>query len=229
MMTPLAIKLVQAFSITKRVVHFYYMHTDGDEDGGKTSVQNIKRVIERITQLPIEMYRATFDGPSVRGNFERFADRIVIIVRSQSDEWERFTAVKELCHALIDSEEDYSSEGVETIRELVTYNGWLDDEASAQVRSEQLAERMALELVYPLEFRRRDMEIVEQEGFAAIGVRRGVPVTWIERALDAEHIAGCESVWKVLGKTDTQLGPDPTPHPEPYYRTANQADLRAVS
>lgn len=228
-MTPLAIKLVQAFSITKRVVHFYYVHTDGDENGGRTSVQNIKRIIERITQLPIETYRVTSDGPSVRGNFERYSDRIVILVRSQSDEWERFTAIKELCHALIDGEEDYSSEGVETIRELVTNNGWLDDEASAQVRSEQLAERMALELIYPLEFRRQDMATVEEEGFAAIGVRRGVPVTWVERALNVDHITACESVWKVLGAVDGALGADPVPHEKPYYRTADQIVLKEAS
>src|SRR5262245_4654793 len=102
-------KTVRSFLVAKAVVHYYWIHTDGD-DHGKTSVENIQTIIARLTGLKIEKYLVDFEGSAVRGNLERYDDRAVIHVRkTQTEEEQRFVAVKELFHLLADEKSEFST------------------------------------------------------------------------------------------------------------------------
>lgn len=210
-MTSLSVKLTQCFVLAKHVVHYYNVHTDGDDARQCTSVENIQRIVERMTGKPVEKYRVPFEGERVRGNIERYDDRFVIHVRrGQTLEWDRFTVIKELCHALMDSAEEYSPHGVETLRELVSWRG-LDfdwEEASEVARCERLAELMALELIYPFEYREGDKAAIAAGATRAdVGQKRGVPLPWVERALLQRHIDACRGLWEVMPSITAPLPP----------------------
>lgn len=192
-------KMLQVFVLARRVNHYYWMHTDADAFDGSVSIENIQIIVGRLAQLRIEKYVVNFDGASLRGNVERYDNRVAIHVRaSLSDSWRRFTVVKELCHLLLDSAEDWSVDVVKTIAELLSFVGF-NGEESAEIRSEKLAEIMALELVYPIEDRRGDKQrIADGEKTADIAAQRKVPAIWIERAHNEDYLAACEGTWQAL-------------------------------
>lgn len=201
-MQSLATKVVSCFVRALEVNDYYWRYTVADQDDGKVSIENLQRIVERITRKPIKMDTVDFVGTRVRAELERYDDHFEIHVRAgQPVEWVRLAVVKEFWHALSDNEEDYSPDGVKIIRELVKYTGfgfnW--DDLSTQARAEKLAEIFALELLYPIEYRTQDVE--ERANGASIeqiSERRGVPPLWVERALDPEYHAACESNWKSI-------------------------------
>lgn len=207
-------KMLQVFVLARRVNHYYWMHTTADDNDGSVSVENLQEIIGRLAQLKISKWLVDFDGTSLRGNVERYSDRVEIHVRkSLSPYWRRFTVVKELCHLLLDSEEDWSVDVVTTISDLLSFSGFSGDE-SAEIRSEKLAEVMALELIYPIEHRRRDKEAVANGAKTSdIATLRKVPAIWIERAHNEDYLSACEGAWEALVMLpDDHIGlPNPVP------------------
>lgn len=208
-------KLLLVFVWARRVNHYYWMHTDGDA-ADAVSIQNLHRVVSRLAKLNIQQLIVDFDGSTLRGNFERYDDRVVIHVReSQSENWQRFTVVKELCHVLLDEMEDWSTDVVSTISGLLSFAGF-EGEESAAIRSEKAAEIMALELVYPLEVRAEDRAFLDAGGkVAELADRRKVPPLWIERALDPKYLEVCQDMWRVLNEVPPDRDPLPDEVPAP--------------
>ena len=68
--------------------------------------------------LDIRVYEVTAPGRTVAGNVERYSDgRAVIMVRSQqTEDMIRFVTVKELCHLMLDEQDDWSADAMLTIR-----------------------------------------------------------------------------------------------------------------
>lgn len=202
-------KMLQCFVLARRVNHFYWVHTAGDDSPGATSIENIQRVVSRLAQLYVYKRRVQFEGSTLRGNIERYEWGVIVNVRaSQTEAWQRFTVIKELCHVLLDTPDDWSTDVVTTISDLLQFEGFTGKE-SAEIRSEKLAEVMAVELLYPVEFRRRDKEqiAVDPASIIAIAEKRGVPPLWIERAIRDEYLEACEGTWQAIAT----LPNDPTP------------------
>ncbi len=59
---------------------------------------------------------------------------------------------------------------------------------------------MALELIYPFEYREKDLEGVTSGNTTPehIAKDRGVPLIWVKHALADKHHDLCRSVWKSL-------------------------------
>lgn len=195
-------RVLQSFLLARQVNHFYWLHTDGDEPGGKASIENIEQIIERMIRLPINKYTVFVeDAPSVRGSFERYSDRIDIYIRDgQGEAWAKFTTVKEYCHALMDDKDDYSIDANDTLLQIKQFKGFGEspDSLSQVIASEKLAEIIALELIYPIEWRRDDMEARKGgELIKDISARRCVPSLWVEYAL-GDHYEYCLNIWKLL-------------------------------
>lgn len=192
-------KAITCFLVAHRVNHFYHVHTDADKAGGKVSVENLETIVSRLTQLYVVKRRLFFAGAAVRGNYELYKDRLIIRVRKgQSLEWERFTVVKELCHPLIDKPEEFLPDAEKLIKALLQFQG-LDGETPPQVISERLAEMAALELLYPLEFREGDREKRKAGiSIAQIGLDRGVPPVWVERAQSQKLLDSCRTMWSLI-------------------------------
>ena len=204
-------KMLQVFVLARRVNHYYWLHTDAHGAQEAVSVENLQRIIERLAQLRIRKFLVDFDGSSLRGNVERYDDHVDIHVRkSLSDAWQRFTVVKELCHILLDEEEDWSVDVVNTISDLLSFSGFSGEE-SAEIRSEKLAEVMALELAYPIADRRPDLvKIASGAKTSEIAASRKIPAIWVERALNEEYLTACEDTWKALASVPDEHNGLPT-------------------
>lgn len=190
------VQLLRSFDRARLVNEVYWNHTEADEGGGRrVSVMNLWKAVEKIVGLPIEKVDVAAGGTYLRGLTERYDDRIVIYVsENQTEAWRRFTFVKELCHALCDGEEEHSADGIATLTELIKT---IDlDGAAPPVVSETFAEIIALELLYPIEFRRGDKEA----GKSASGLADefGIPAKWVENALTDKYLTTCELVWKLM-------------------------------
>jgi Zn-dependent peptidase ImmA (M78 family) len=203
MASDFTLRVIQSFEKAKLVNHYYWQHTDGD-DGAMIRVENLQMVIERITRLKVEKRLVQFEGNNVRGNYERYDDRIIINIRDgQPLEWVRYTITKELCHALNDLPEEFSPDPAETIKELVKYAALaLEDGVSSALKSERLAEIIALELIYPIEFREADIASVEGgASIASIVKKRGVPSALVQRCHDRRNLEACKRLWNALAVT----------------------------
>lgn len=190
------VQLLHSFDRARLVNEVYWNHTEADEGGGRrVSVMNLWKAIEKIVGLPIEKVDVDAGGTFLRGLTERYPDRIVIYVsQRQPEPWRRFTFVKELCHALCDGEEEYSADGMTTLSELTKT---IDiDGAAPPLVSEEFAEIIALELLYPIEFRRGDKEAGKST--SALAEEFCIPAKWAENALVEKYLQTCEMIWRLM-------------------------------
>ncbi|TBZ94474.1 hypothetical protein [Rhizobium leguminosarum] len=167
------------------------------------SVEDLYRVVSQMYGLTINKTQVIFDGEFVRGLVERYPERVEVRVRSsQAVVWKRFTAVKELCHVIIDEKEDWSTDGVETIRDLLVEYFMTDGEEAAKVsQSEMLAEIAAIELLYPFEYRDGDLKklAAQHTTIAKIADQHGIPGVMVGRALEEHYHANVASMlWTEL-------------------------------
>ncbi|WP_135212333.1 hypothetical protein [Vitreimonas flagellata] len=193
--------------------HLYWTHTEGDDALNRVSIENLQRIIELVTGLKVVKQEVDFDAERLRGNYERYADHIIVRVRaSLSPLWKRFTVVKELCHALLDDPSEFSPDGLKTIHDLVGFRGFTIDQVSGETQSERIAEIMALEVIYPLENRRRDAAEIKAKSTSIIDVaeRRGVPPYWVGLATDDDYIANSEKLWDLIAPLDAKFKAEPS-------------------
>lgn len=203
-MSEYLLKLLDAFYQAKRVDHYYWMHTDGDT--GQISVENIQKIVGWLTGVDIEKLEVEVDSEFHRAFIERFdfgKTCKIYVIASETVPWKRFAAVKELCHILIDGEDHFQPDPAQTIVGLKVASGIFDEQGTPEAQSEQLAETIALELVYPLEFRRADLEkIGKGVSPEAISELRAIPVNHVHRALQPEMFELCEFIWSKLRVVD---------------------------
>lgn len=157
-------------------------------------------VIADMYKLDIHIYEVTAPGGTVAGNVERYSDgRAVIMVRSrQTEDTLRFVTVKELCHLMIDEEDDWSADPMLTIKEmkvefdLARVNGDGVANPSRTQMSEYLAEIAAIALMYPCEFHKSDRAKVaaDEKTIAKIALEHGMPGWAVESAFNHPNVFG---------------------------------------
>jgi Zn-dependent peptidase ImmA (M78 family) len=196
-MATLHVQLFQSFDRARLVNEIYWNHTEGDEAGRRVSIENLRKSVEKIIGIPVKKTSVDFEGNYIRGFMERYDDRVEIyVIERQTEQWQRFTFVKELCHALCDGEDEWESDGVETLKDLVRLTD-LDD-ATPAMRSERFAEIIALELLYPFEFRAGDK--TAKTPATVLAEEFGLPARWIEHALSDAYVDACSIMWGLLKK-----------------------------
>jgi Zn-dependent peptidase ImmA (M78 family) len=170
------------------------------------SIMDLHWAIQDIYKLEIDMFEVSFDGEHVRGNVERYNNnRARIFIRqNQSDDEKRLAAVKELSHIMIDEQDDWSTNGVDTIAGLLTEtkliaeNGVGHQNPTNPLQSETLAYAAAVELMYPYDFRDADIKKLEtaETTIAKIALEHDVPAYAIEFAL--RNHATLKPCWDIL-------------------------------
>lgn len=202
------LKIIDAFYAAKRVHHYYWMHTDGDDHENQlVSIENIKKIISILTRAEIETYSLKYESRFHRAFVERFNDgkkNIIYVMESETDNWKRISTVKELCHILIDTPSDFQPDPCKTI-EGVKDDGILPfhDHSVTEVDSEALAEIIAMELVYPLEFRREDRELISKGAtLSELSEKRKVPEKYISLGTSKTHYEECLEIWKRLPQVE---------------------------
>jgi hypothetical protein len=150
--------------------------------------------VQDICDLKIEVLEVTFEGQHLRGTTELYNDKTArVLIRSGQTEYEKRLAVaKELSHLLIDGEQDCSTDGAETIKELLQewhvakQNGVGHMDPPEPLVSEIMAFVVALQLLYSDEFQAADIEKLDQgvKTLQQISLEHEVPAHAIEQALD---------------------------------------------
>lgn len=171
-------------------------------DANVISVEDLQWVIGDMYDLQIEKKTVPFVGEFIRGMVERWQGRLLIFVRAeQPPEWIRFTAVKEMCHGVIDEKEDWSPVGTETLGDVLNENLSANAEMAARtVQSELFAELAAVELLYPFDCRVADREKLEMGTTTIIKIAtyHKVPAAIVQRALAKGHFDFASMVWVAL-------------------------------
>lgn len=170
----------------------------------KLSVEDLQWSVVDMYGLHIEKFEVSFDGEHLRGMVERYSGgKVIIYIRDdQSEDWKRFVSTKELCHVVIDEEEDWSSAGTKTIEDLVYEASIQSTElATPQAQSEQFAMIAALELVYPLGARLVDIERLKKKETTInkIALEHGVPQYAIGLALNKNMMEISKGCWAAIG------------------------------
>lgn len=166
------------------------------------SIEDLQRIIEQMYDLKIEKRLVPFEGQFIRGMMERWPDKIVVSVRSQQEpDWMRFTATKEMCHCVIDEKEDWSTDGVETLTDLLNEQLVANENMAANaIQSEIFAELAAIELLYPIECREADRAALadNESTYVKIGAYHGMPAAMVARAHSEGYYELATKMWKAL-------------------------------
>ena len=189
--------IIAAFKKVRAVrEHMQLYHINGS--GHQLSVDTLTASIADMYALKIELYEVFATGAYVAGNVERYADgRAVILINSeQSEAMRRFVAVKELCHLMLDEEDDWSTVGTDTLKEmkiefdLIQKDGEGVCDPSRVQQSEYLAAFAAIALMYPCEFHQADNAKLDggETTVAKLGLYHDMPPYAIEVALSHWHI-----------------------------------------
>lgn len=197
------LKVIVAFAKAKAVNHYYWMHTSGDDIVNRVvSVENIQKIVSLMTNVQITKEEVVVQSDFHRALIERYdggRTARIYVMASESEAWKRFSTVKELCHALIDLDEDFQADPCITIHGVKDGTTLFDEHSLPEKDSENLAEVIAMELLYPLEHRRQDREAVR--GGAAlddIARLRNVPPKYISHGISDAWIEACERIWRAL-------------------------------
>ena len=168
-------------------------------------VEDYQRIVAQMYLLEIEKVEVAFEGTFLRGLVERYPHRARIIVqKNQGEDWKRFTAVKELCHLVNDEQEDWSIDGVHTIKEmLLEYHVDSSRPGLAEVvtQSEIFAEIAAVELLYPFSQRKLDVvSMVEDPSFtfAKIAGYHKLPEYFVDLALTPWYHKMTMDLWNCV-------------------------------
>lgn len=189
-----------------RVAREHLEKTWPPKDACVLSVMDFHWAVQDIYEIEIIMLKISFVAEHLRGKVERNEGKPsrVLVKAQQTPEFLRFVAVKELCHLMIDQEDDWSSSGVDTINgllrewQLTDENGTGHTNPSDPLKSEMLAEIAAIEMMYPREFRARDREklAANETTIQKIALDHDLPPYPIEQALRHRDIL--EACWQEI-------------------------------
>jgi len=209
-------KLLSAFEKAKAIKEHkkLYIHV---QDRIPVSVEDVLWVIEDMTGISIKKYEVTTisEIAYVRGILERNQNKTArILIRSnQSDDWKRYTCVKELSHIAVDEVEDLSVFGEETIAKMIdakTIERFSDENGNAtdkgikvpdnEIQSEEIAEIIAIEIMYPHEFRENDLAQLKvgKATIASLALYYKLPGIIIQRALGIHYRDLANKMWEKL-------------------------------
>lgn len=173
----------------------------------RLSVEDLFAIVRQMYQIDIVKRGVPFEARHTRGMLLRFRQEARIYVRHDlDDDMKRFTAVKELCHVILDEEEDWSVDGVNTIEQLqndlhLNGNNTKAKVAASTSQAELLAELAALELLYPIECRQADQR---RQNFVTqrAAYEHGIPVSMVERAISENYREAADRLWEDVGLPD---------------------------
>jgi Zn-dependent peptidase ImmA (M78 family) len=206
--------MIRRFKLARVVNHYYFMHTSGDDDRG-LSVDNIENIVHRVTGLPIETILVRKASTIIRSKYVRWSDGALIMISAgQEPYWERFCRVKELCHILCDRPEEFQPSVNAALRDLLepSHTIWsMIKNGSASSQVEKLAEIIAVELVYPIEFRRDDRKLLDNGSttIMEIAENRGVPPVHVQHGTDPALLKAMTELWETINSEGDRIEPLP--------------------
>ena len=168
-------------------------------DPEKLSIDELRDHISEMFEVEIDMKLLDVEVEAVYGFIMRYENgkrACVYIAKNIPPRWKRLVGVKELCHVVVDVEEDWNPNGLDTLQRLMTWTIDMDAEENLAVRSEHIAEMVALELIYPLENRRADIAAGEKTD--QIAAKYKLPETIVQMVVSPAYIKSCDKYWRAV-------------------------------
>ncbi len=163
---------------------------------------SLKELADHVTKLcgvEVEFRQVDVETDHIFGHIEVYDNgkrAVIYVVKNISDRFKHAVIAKELCQLLLDNQEDWQPDGKDTLQKLVVPIVEIDAAENVAVRSEQLAERLSWELLYPLELRRKDLD--EGQSHEQIAGRVRLPVQIVAILLSSSYMAWCQRWWDVI-------------------------------
>lgn len=167
------------------------------------SVEEFAEHATKVCGVEINFKLVDVDTEHVYGHIERYDEgkrATIYIVKNISPRWKRVVGTKEICHIVLDAAEDMSVNGADTLERLVLPLIEHDAPENAAVRSENLAEICAWELLYPHEFRKRDIKRLDanETNLEALSHDYRIPAQITEMLLSPAYIQWCDRWWDYI-------------------------------
>lgn len=195
-MLTIAQKIEAGFELARQITEAAWMK---GVDPEKLSIDELRDHISEMFDVEIEVKLLDVEVKAVYGFIMRYEGgkrACVYIAKNIPPRWKRLVGVKELCHVVVDVAEDWNPNGVDTLQRLMTWTVDLDAAENLAVRSEHIAEMVALELIYPLESRRDD--ITNGEKTDQIAAKYKLPENVVQMVLQPAYLASCDKYWRAV-------------------------------
>lgn len=184
--------------LTKIILKGYQVRKAHIDLGGKNatipvSIDDLTTVISGITEMNVKLYEVDWDSDNtIKGRLNRYkhnADIFVTSVPKITLCEQRFIAIKEMSHLVIDSAHSYTKDIQELIREIVYPNSRFLWDSSEQIQSEVLAEVLAAELLFPWSYRDECISQLESKSITSMDIanRFKFPLKKVEWILNSEN------------------------------------------
>ena len=169
-------------------------------DSAYMSVDEFADVVRQRCKVEIEFLEVDIENKAVHGLIERYGpngERAKIYLTQLGSPQRRVVGTKELCQIVLDLEEDFSTDAVDTLERLTSD---VPDPAAPEnlvVRSEWNAELLARELLYPHELRWGHFAQLEAGTITAeeIAGRFQIPVDLVTDVLTRPYLTACDGLW----------------------------------
>tara|TARA_R110002110_G_scaffold24313_9_gene91260 strand:- start:3868 stop:4485 length:618 start_codon:yes stop_codon:yes gene_type:complete len=176
-----------------------------DPDRTPVSIDDLIWVVKDAYGVDIEIFEVDFDASHVRGYLERGKEKACIYLREdQSDFYKRVTITKELVHIVLDEEEDWSVDALNTLQGLlVSYVIGDEDEDNGEhdgpIISERLAVIGAAEILFPRDLRAASQrELNGGRTIKAIALDFNIPDEMASWVLSERYTELVDTVWETL-------------------------------
>ncbi|HEY3694200.1 hypothetical protein [Phenylobacterium sp.] len=172
---------------------------DSGIDSTHMSLRQLADHVTKLCGVVVEFKQVDVETDHIFGHIEVYDDgkrAIVYVVKNISERFKHAVIAKELCQLLLDKAEDWQPDGKDTLQKLVVPIVEIDAQENIAVRSEQLAERLSWELLYPIELRRKD--IAEGQSHEQIAGRVRLPVQIVGILLSASYMSWCQRWWDAI-------------------------------
>lgn len=154
------------------------------------NIEVLTEIASRISKIPITCSKKEWPGLQIKGRLLRYKDKALIEYSKQLPlPWERFVVTKELCHLMMDTNKDFTTDVAGLVEDLVAGGMPRSEAPTAAETSERMCMLAALELLFPFSIRRDIHKAYKDEGMSALTIADHfkIPTHFVENLLGDKH------------------------------------------
>lgn len=165
------------------------------------SVEDYHSAIQAQLGIKIAKKSVRVDSRVIRGFVNRFEKGgRIYIEEQQPHDWKRFTAAALMSYIVLDEPHYHSRTLYVDCKSNLNLIGVPAELKVATSHRASLAYSAAVEIMYPLEWRKLDTEYLFNDVLTLAEIAQGheLPLTVIKAALNRDYIRACEMAWNTI-------------------------------